>query len=150
VSTQDAVLLTRVGESQHVRKIVDKLKLGNGSYHLEHVTVRRPWGSYTVLEDHTTGYKLKRIDVHPCCELSLQSHQHRSEHWIVVSGTATVTKGGEVQVISKNESTFIRIGEAHRLANKGKLPLQIIEVQVGDYLGEDDIERFDDIYGRMK
>jgi len=150
VSTQDAVLLTRAGESQHVRKIVYKLKLGNGSYHLEHVTVRRPWGSYTVLEDHTTGYKLKRIDVNPCCELSLQSHQYRSEYWIVVSGTATVTKGGEVQVISKNESTFIRIGEAHRLANKGELPLQIIEVQVGDYLGEDDIERFDDIYGRMK
>ena len=148
VSTQDAVLLTRAGESQHVRKIVDKLKLGNGSYHLEHVTVRRPWGSYTVLEDHVTGYKLKRIDVNPGCELSLQSHQHRSEHWIVVSGTATVTKGNEVQVVSKNESTFIRIGETHRLANKGKLPLQIIEVQVGDYLGEDDIQRFEDHYGR--
>ncbi|MDX8397305.1 MAG: mannose-1-phosphate guanylyltransferase/mannose-6-phosphate isomerase [Mariprofundaceae bacterium] len=149
VETADAILLCKRGESQRVREIVSELKKqDSGSYHLEHVTVRRPWGSYTVLEDQTSGYKLKRIEVEPGARLSLQAHQHRSEHWIVVSGTATVTCGDAVTTLPKNTSTYIPIGETHRLENKGKLTLQMIEVQVGDYLGEDDIERFEDNYGR--
>lgn len=148
VETADAILLTKRGESQRVREIVDKIKSRGSREHIEHVTVTRPWGSYTVLEDHTSGYKLKRIEVNPGASLSLQRHQQRSEHWVVVSGTATVTRGDDVYAVRKNESTFISIGEKHRLANHGKEPLQIVEVQVGDYLGEDDIERFDDVYGR--
>jgi len=149
VETPDAILLCKRGESQRVREIVDVLKQeGHGTYHLEHVTVRRPWGSYTVLEDRGEGYKLKRIEVLPGGRLSLQAHQHRSEHWVVVSGTATVVCGDLVKVIAKNGSAYIPIGETHRLENRGKVPLQLIEVQVGEYLGEDDIERFEDSYGR--
>jgi len=149
VQTPDAILLCRRGESQRVREIVEVLKQqDNGTYHLEHVTVRRPWGSYTVLEGHGNGYKLKRIEVVPGGRLSLQAHQHRSEHWVVVSGTATVTCGELVKVVSKNGSAYIPVGETHRLENRGKVPLQLIEVQVGEYLGEDDIERFEDSYGR--
>jgi len=150
VETADAILLTRRGESQRVREVVDALKERGGSEHVEHLTVRRPWGSYTVLENRAAGYKLKRIEVSPGQSLSLQRHQHRSEHWVVVSGTATVTRDGEVFTVAKNESTFIPIGVRHRLENQGKIPLQIVEVQVGDYLGEDDIERFDDAYGRTE
>ena len=150
VETPDAILLCKRGESQRVREIVDTLKDGDhGTYHLEHVTVRRPWGSYTVLEDKGQGYKLKRIKVLPGARLSLQAHQHRSEHWVVVSGTATVTCGDLVKVIAKNGSAYIPIGEIHRLENRGKVVLQLIEVQVGEYLGEDDIQRFDDSYGRV-
>jgi len=150
VETPDAILLCKRGESQRVREIVDELKQGgHGSYHLEHVTVRRPWGSYTVLEDKGDGYKLKRIEVLPGARLSLQSHQHRSEHWVVVAGTATVVCGDLHKVIAKNGSAYIPIGETHRLENRGKVLLQLIEVQVGEYLGEDDIERFDDSYGRV-
>jgi len=147
VETADAILLCPRGESQRVREVVDQLKMSNGVEYLEHVTVQRPWGSYTVLEN-AAGYKMKRIAVHVGASLSLQRHQHRSEHWIVVSGTATVTCGDNIKTVSKNESTYIPIGEKHRLENKGKMPLQMIEVQVGDYLKEDDIERFDDVYGR--
>jgi mannose-1-phosphate guanylyltransferase/mannose-6-phosphate isomerase len=147
VETPDALLLLKRGESQQVRELVAALKQRDDDLHLEHVTVRRPWGSYTVLEN-AQGYKMKRIEVKPGASLSLQSHQHRSEHWIVVSGTATVIRGNEVIIVSKNESTYIPIGVKHRLENKGKIPLQMIEVQVGDYLGEDDIERFEDVYGR--
>jgi len=148
VETPDAILLCPRGESQRVREIVDMLKLQDDGTYREHVTVKRPWGSYTVLESLTTGFKLKRIEVKQGASLSLQSHQHRSEHWIVVSGTATVTRDDEVLTVTKNESTYIPIGTKHRLQNKGKIPLQMIEVQVGDYLEEDDIERFEDIYGR--
>ncbi|MDT8375567.1 MAG: mannose-1-phosphate guanylyltransferase/mannose-6-phosphate isomerase [Mariprofundaceae bacterium] len=148
VETPDAILLTRRGESQRVREIVDVIRARGSREHIEHRTVMRPWGSYTVLEDHDSGYKLKKIEVNPGASLSLQSHRQRSEHWVVVSGTATVTRGEEVYTVSSNESTFIPIGTKHRLANDGKTPLQIVEVQVGDYLGEDDIERFDDSYGR--
>lgn len=148
VETPDAILLTKRGESQRVKDVVELLKTRGGSSHLEHLTVRRPWGSYTVLEDHASGYKLKRIEVRPGASLSLQSHQHRSEHWVVVSGTATVTCGDKTFAVAKNESTYIPIGEMHRLANRGRIPLQMIEVQVGEYLGEDDIERFEDSYGR--
>jgi mannose-1-phosphate guanylyltransferase/mannose-6-phosphate isomerase len=150
VETADAILLCPKGESQRVREIVKVLKDGNHIEHHEHVTVQRPWGSYTVLDNKAEGYKLKRIEVKPGASLSLQSHQHRSEHWVVVSGTATVTRDDEVITVAKNESTYIPIGVKHRLENKGKMPLQMIEVQVGDYLEEDDIERFDDVYGRMK
>jgi len=151
VETADAILICKRDESQRVKDIVNILKDGtHGSYHLEHKTVRRPWGSYTVLEDKGDGYKLKRIDVLPGARLSLQAHQHRSEHWIVVVGTATVVCGDMCKVVAKNGSAYIPIGEIHRLENRGKVPLQLIEVQVGEYLGEDDIERFDDVYGRVK
>ncbi|MDX8391939.1 MAG: mannose-1-phosphate guanylyltransferase/mannose-6-phosphate isomerase [Mariprofundaceae bacterium] len=150
VETADAVLLAKRGDSQRVREIVDQLKARGSREHIEHLTVRRPWGSYTVLEDHDSGYKMKRIEVTPGHSLSLQRHQHRSEHWVVVAGTATVTRDDEIFTVSKNESTYIPIGVKHRLENRGRIPLQIVEVQVGEYLGEDDIERFDDSYGRMQ
>ncbi|EAU54614.1 mannose-1-phosphate guanylyltransferase/mannose-6-phosphate isomerase [Mariprofundus ferrooxydans] len=150
VETPDAILLARAGQSQRVKEIVGELVKTKGTLHLEHVTVRRPWGSYTVLENSGQGYKLKRIDVLPGGRLSLQSHQHRAEHWVVVSGTATITCGDLTRTVPKNGGTYIPIGEVHRLENRGKMPLQLIEVQVGDYLGEDDIERFEDSYGRKK
>ena len=148
VETADAVLITKRGESQRVREIVDDLKQSNAQEHLTHLTVERPWGRYTVLEE-LPGCKLKRITVDPNSELSLQRHQHRSEHWVVVSGTATVTLNSEVVTVTKNQSTYIPIGSKHRLENRGKIPLELIEVQVGEYLEEDDIERFDDTYGRV-
>ena len=148
VETPDAILLCKAGDSQRVKEIVNALKEGEGSYHLEHVTVRRPWGSYTVLESNGGGYQIKRITVNPGARLSLQSHQHRSEHWVVVAGTATVTCGDLVKTVATNYSAYIPIGEVHRLENRGKVPLQLIEVQVGEYLGEDDIQRFEDVYGR--
>jgi len=150
VETADAILLGKRGDSQRVREIVDKLKERGSREHIEHLTVRRPWGSYKVLEDSGSGYKMKRIEVLPGHSLSLQRHQHRSEHWVVVSGTATVTRGDETFTVSKNESTYIPIGVLHRLENKGRIPLQIVEVQVGEYVGEDDIERFGDSYGRTE
>lgn len=109
----------------------------------------RPWGTYTVL-DENNGYKIKRIEVNPGQRLSLQMHHHRSEHWIVVSGTAKVTCGEDEYMVNVNESTFISIGKNHRLENPGKIPLVIIEVQSGEYLGEDDIVRFDDDYRRCE
>jgi len=148
VETPDAVLITKRGETQRVREIVDQLKQDkNAQEHLFHCTVNRPWGSYTVLEEHPS-FKMKRITVNPGASLSLQRHQHRSEHWVVVSGTATVSRDEQVETVSKNQSTYIPIGMVHRLENQGKIPLEIIEVQVGEYLEEDDIERFDDTYGR--
>lgn len=109
----------------------------------------RPWGTYTVL-DESKGYKIKRIEVLPGQRLSLQKHHHRSEHWIVVSGTAKVTCGETVRIVNINESTFIPIGSSHRLENPGVIPLIIIEVQSGEYLGEDDIVRFQDDYHRVE
>lgn len=109
----------------------------------------RPWGTYTVLEENKS-YKIKRIEVNPGQRLSLQMHHHRSEHWIVVSGTARVTCGDDEYTVNVNESTFIPIGRNHRLENPGKIPLVIIEVQSGEYLGEDDIVRFDDDYHRCE
>ena len=109
----------------------------------------RPWGTYTVL-DENSGYKIKRIEVNPGQRLSLQMHHHRSEHWIVVSGTAKVTCGESVKIVNINESTFIPIGSNHRLENPGVIPLTIIEVQSGEYLGEDDIVRFQDDYHRVE
>lgn len=147
VETADAVLVSKRGETQRVREIVDALKERNAQEHILHLTVLRPWGSYTVLENQD-DFKMKRITVPPGSSLSLQRHQHRSEHWIVVSGTATVTRDGETITVTKNQSTYIPIGVKHRLENQGRIPLQMIEVQVGEYLEEDDIERFDDVYGR--
>lgn len=147
VETADAILVAPRGQTQRVREVVDELSRRNASECLLHRTVQRPWGSYTVLEE-SPGYKMKRISVVPGASLSLQRHQHRSEHWVVVSGTATVTRGEEVFTVARNESTYIPIGQRHRLENRGRIPLQIIEVQVGEYLEEDDIERFEDIYER--
>lgn len=148
VETPDAILITKRGQSQRVREVVDALRSGNGQEHICHLTVRRPWGSYSVLDDQASNFKIKRIEVNPGASLSLQSHQHRSEHWVVVSGTATIVRGEETLIVTKNESTYIPIGFKHRLQNKGKIPLQMIEVQVGEYLEENDIQRFDDEYGR--
>ena len=148
VETPDAILITKRGQSQRVREVVEALKQRGAREHLTHVTVQRPWGSFTVLEDESSGFKIKRITVIPGGKLSLQSHQHRSEHWVVVSGTATVVHGEDTRTVAKNESTYIPIGVKHRLENRGVIPLQIIEVQVGEYVEEDDIQRFDDQYGR--
>lgn len=147
VDTPDATLVTSKERAQEVRKVVEVLKKSNREEHLVHRTVQRPWGNYTVLEKGER-YKIKRIVLHPKAKLSLQVHHHRSEHWVVVSGAARVTRGEEVSDIHPNESTFIPISVKHRLENPGKIPLQIIEVQNGDYVEEDDIERFDDEYGR--
>jgi mannose-1-phosphate guanylyltransferase/mannose-6-phosphate isomerase len=148
VETADAILISRSDQTQRVREVVDVLDENGSSEHVTHVKVNRPWGSYTVLEEDAEGFKLKRIEVAPGSRLSLQSHAHRSEHWVVVSGTATVTNGDEIITVNKNQSTYIPMGTKHRLENRGKIPLHIVEIQVGEYLGEDDIERFDDNYGR--
>ncbi|MFA6970126.1 MAG: mannose-1-phosphate guanylyltransferase/mannose-6-phosphate isomerase [Gallionella sp.] len=148
VETADAILISRSDQTQRVREVVDTLQARGASEHVNHVRVNRPWGSYTVLEEDPEGFKLKRIEVAPGARLSLQSHAHRSEHWVVVSGTATVTNGDEIITVNKNQSTYIPMGTKHCLENRGKIPLHIVEIQVGEYLGEDDIERFDDNYGR--
>jgi len=148
IDTADATLVSSKEMVHEVRKVVETLKRNNREEHLVHRTVERPWGSYTVLEKGDR-YKIKRIVVHPEARLSLQLHQHRSEHWVVVSGTARVTRGEEVFDVNSNESTFIPIAVKHRLENPGLIPLQIIEVQNGDYVDEDDIERLADDYQRM-
>ena len=150
IETADAVLLTKRGASQDVRKIVDELtRRSEGTEHVLHMTVQRPWGSYTVLEEGP-GFKIKSIEVRPGGRLSLQRHRYRSEHWVVVNGEATVTADERKTTLHPNESTYIPVGAMHRLENLGTVPLQIIEVQVGSYVGEDDIQRFDDQYGRNK
>lgn len=147
VDTPDALLVADAGSAQQVKEVVAQLKLrGHESYRL-HRTVMRPWGTYTVLEDGT-GYKIKRIEVKPGAALSLQMHHHRSEHWIVVSGTAKVVCDDREFLVMTNESTYIPAGKKHRMENPGVLDLVMIEVQSGAYLGEDDIVRFSDIYGR--
>jgi mannose-1-phosphate guanylyltransferase len=147
VDTGDALLISKKGSSQKVKNVVAKLKESCSELHNIHLTASRPWGTYTVLED-TVGYKIKRIEVKPGKRLSLQKHFHRNEHWIVVSGTATVTVGDETKLIRPNESTYIKMGEVHRLANEGKIPVVLIEAQVGEYTGEDDIVRIDDDFKR--
>jgi mannose-1-phosphate guanylyltransferase/mannose-6-phosphate isomerase len=149
VDTADATLVSSKEMAPEVRKVVETLKRNNREEHLVHRTVERPWGSYTVLEKGKR-YKIKRIVLHPKARLSLQLHRHRSEHWVVVSGTARVTKGEEIFDVHSNESTFIPIAVKHRLENPGHIPLQIIEVQNGDYVEEDDIERLADDYQRIK
>jgi mannose-1-phosphate guanylyltransferase/mannose-6-phosphate isomerase len=147
VDTPDALLVTDKHCVQDVRQVVSQLKLQNYATHQVHRTVRRPWGSYTVLEE-SPSYKLKRIVVKPQAALSLQMHHHRSEHWVVLSGTADVVNGTKQYTVRANESTFIPAGRRHRLANRGAEELAIIEVQTGSYVGEDDIVRFEDVYGR--
>lgn len=148
VETADAVLISKSDQTQDVRKVVDALQQRGSTEHICHTKVNRPWGSYTVLEEDPEGFKLKRIEVAPGARLSLQSHKQRSEHWVVVSGTATVTNGNDVITVYKNQSTYIPIGTKHRLENLGTEPLHIVEIQVGEYLGEDDIQRYEDNYGR--
>jgi mannose-1-phosphate guanylyltransferase/mannose-6-phosphate isomerase len=147
VDTPDATLVTPKEKVQEVRKIVEVLKKNGHEEHLIHKTVERPWGSYTVLEKGI-GYKIKRVFLKPKAKLSLQLHKRRSEHWVVVVGIAQVTRGDETYLVHTNESTYIPINTQHRLENLGEEPLQIIEVQNGEYLEEDDIERFSDDYGR--
>jgi mannose-1-phosphate guanylyltransferase/mannose-6-phosphate isomerase len=147
VDTPDATLITPKERSQEVRKIVDVLRQSNREEHILHKTVERPWGSYTVLEK-SEGYKIKRVVLKPGSKLSMQLHRRRSEHWVVVAGEAKVTRGNEMYIVRTNESTYIPPHTKHRLENIGESFLQIIEVQNGEYLEEDDIERFDDIYGR--
>ncbi|MBL1259504.1 MAG: mannose-1-phosphate guanylyltransferase/mannose-6-phosphate isomerase [Thiotrichaceae bacterium] len=147
VETADAVLVANKDDAQHVKEIVAQLKLDGRSEHQIHKRVHRPWGNYEGI-DLGERYQVKRITVRPGASLSLQMHHHRAEHWIVVSGTARVTRGDEEFLLSENESTYIPIGVKHRLVNPGHVALEIIEVQSGSYLGEDDIVRFDDEYGR--
>lgn len=146
VDTGDALLISKKGSSQKVKKIVEKVRK-NSELHNIHLTGYRPWGTYTVLEDRP-GYKIKRIEVKPGKKLSLQKHYHRNEHWIVVSGTATVTVGDDTRIVRPNESTYIKMGEVHRLANNGIIPVVLIEAQVGEYTGEDDIIRIEDDFER--
>ncbi|MEX5611945.1 mannose-1-phosphate guanylyltransferase/mannose-6-phosphate isomerase [Pseudomonas protegens] len=147
IDTPDALLVADGNRSQDVKLIAQELKrLGHDAYKL-HRTVTRPWGTYTVLEEGPR-FKIKRIMVKPNASLSLQMHHHRSEHWIVVSGMARVTNGEDEFLLNTNESTFIKPGRTHRLVNPGVIDLVMIEVQSGEYLGEDDIVRFNDIYGR--
>jgi len=147
IDTPDALLVAHKERSQDVKQIAGQLKkIGHEAYKL-HRTVHRPWGTYTVLEEGP-GFKMKRIVVKPGASLSLQMHHHRSEHWIVVDGMAKVVNGEQDLLIATNESTFIPAGHKHRLENPGKIDLVLIEVQSGNYLGEDDIVRFEDHYGR--
>jgi len=147
VDTPDATLVCSRDRAQDVKKVVDELKKRKAEERLTHRTVHRPWGNYTILEEGDR-YKIKRIVVIPGAKLSHQLHHHRSEHWVVVSGTARVTNGDKEYDVHTNESTYIPMSTKHRLENPGKVPLQIIEVQNGEYLEEDDIVRFDDDYKR--
>jgi mannose-1-phosphate guanylyltransferase/mannose-6-phosphate isomerase len=147
VETADAVLVAHKNQAQDVKAIVGRLKDANRSEHISHRKVYRPWGCY---EGVDTGerFQVKRITVNPGAALSLQMHHHRAEHWIVVTGTARVTRGDEVFLLTENQSTYIPLGTKHRLENPGAMPLEMIEVQSGGYLGEDDIVRFEDKYNR--
>jgi mannose-1-phosphate guanylyltransferase/mannose-6-phosphate isomerase len=149
VETADAVLVAPLSRSQDVKKIVEHLKEQGRKEFRFHRTVYRPWGSYTVLEEQPR-YQIKRITVNPGQKLSLQKHHHRHEHWVVVTGTARITNGDTISLVYENQSTYIKAGDLHRLENPGVIPLELIEVQIGSYLGEDDIVRFDDDYGREK
>ena len=147
VETADAVLVANRDQVQNVKGIVEQLKQLQRNEALLHRRVNRPWGNYEGI-DVGERFQVKRITVNPGASLSLQKHHHRAEHWIVVKGTAKVTCGEKILILSENQSTYIPLGEVHRLANPGKIPLEIIEVQSGSYLGEDDIIRFEDNYGR--
>ncbi|MBV6319941.1 mannose-1-phosphate guanylyltransferase/mannose-6-phosphate isomerase [Duganella violaceipulchra] len=147
VETNDAVLVCHKDQVQRVKNIVEHLKTQQRTEHLHHTKVYRPWGCYEGI-DIGERFQVKRITVNPGGKLSLQMHHHRAEHWIVVSGTARVTCGEQVTLLTENESTYIPIGTTHRLENPGKLPLHLIEVQSGSYLGEDDIVRLEDVYQR--
>jgi mannose-1-phosphate guanylyltransferase/mannose-6-phosphate isomerase len=149
VETPDAVLVADKSRSQDVKHIVTQLQKTKREEHTLHRKVHRPWGWYDSI-DEGARFKVKRIQVKPKASLSLQKHHHRAEHWIVVKGTAEITCGDKKLLLTENQSTYIPLGEVHRLANPGAIPLEIIEVQSGGYLGEDDIVRFEDHYGRSR
>ncbi len=148
VETSDAVLVARKDSAQEVRDLVSQLETDRRPEYEDHREVHRPWGSYDVL-DTGDGFKVKRIKIDPGAALSLQKHQHRGEHWVVVRGTARITRGSELFLLTENQSAYVPKQVTHRLENPGKETLEIIEVQLGGYLGEDDIERFDDRYDRQ-
>jgi mannose-1-phosphate guanylyltransferase / mannose-6-phosphate isomerase len=147
VSTSDAVMVVPRSRAQEVRELVTKLKAAKRAEATDHKRVHRPWGYYESI-DMGERFQVKRIVVIPGGILSLQKHRHRAEHWVVVRGTAEVTIGEQVRAVHENESVYIPIGAVHRMANNGKIPLELIEVQTGSYLGEDDIERLEDFYKR--
>ena len=149
VDTPDALLVAKRGETQRVREAVEQMKATGRTEHKTHRLVHRPWGCY---EDIDAGerFRVKRITVDPGQKLSLQFHHHRAEHWIIVSGTARVTRGEETLLLTENQSVYIELGQLHRLENPGKVPLKLIEVQTGAYLGEDDIVRVEDAYQRVE
>jgi mannose-1-phosphate guanylyltransferase/mannose-6-phosphate isomerase len=147
VDTPDVVLVAHRNQAQQVKAIVERLDEAQRAEIDIHAQVHRPWGCYQGI-DRDERYQVKRISVKPGASLSLQKHHHRAEHWIVVKGSARVTRGEETFLLTENQSTYIPVGELHRLENPGKIPLELIEVQSGSYLGEDDIVRFDDEYGR--
>jgi mannose-1-phosphate guanylyltransferase / mannose-6-phosphate isomerase len=149
VATRDAVLVTSKAESQSVKDVVAKFEKAGREEVINHQRVHRPWGWYErlALGDR---FQVKCIMVSPGSTLSLQSHFHRSEHWVVVKGAMEVTKDGEVIVLAENQSTFVPVGSRHRMRNPGKIPAFLIEVQSGGYLGEDDIVRYEDVYGRVE
>jgi mannose-1-phosphate guanylyltransferase/mannose-6-phosphate isomerase len=147
VETPDAVLVSDRARSQQVKQVVATLERRRRNEHTLHRKVHRPWGWYDSI-DAGDRFQVKRIMVKPGASLSLQMHHHRAEHWIVVRGTAEVTCGERTVLLTENQSTYIPLGERHRLRNPGKVPLEIIEVQSGSYLGEDDIVRMEDVYGR--
>jgi mannose-1-phosphate guanylyltransferase/mannose-6-phosphate isomerase len=147
VETPDAILVADRHQVQQIKAVVARLKDARRAEGHAHRKVYRPWGWYDSI-DSGERFQVKRIQVNPGAAISLQMHHHRAEHWVVVRGTAKVTRGDEVILVAENQSTFIPIGTTHRLENPGKVPLEIIEVQSGSYLGEDDIVRFEDLYGR--
>jgi mannose-1-phosphate guanylyltransferase/mannose-6-phosphate isomerase len=149
VETPDAALVAHRDHAQRVKDLVARLTAQQRTEATDHHRVHRPWGCYREI-DQAERYQVKRITVKPGASLSLQMHHHRAEHWIVVRGTARVTRGEETFLLSENQSTYIPLGERHRLENPGRIPLEMIEVQSGSYLGEDDITRYDDVYGREK
>ena len=149
VETSDAILVADKSHVQEIKSLVKNLEDKGRSEVKTHSRVYRPWGSYETM-DLEDRFQVKRITVKPGEVLSLQKHHHRAEHWIVVKGTALVTRGNEQILLSEDESTYIPLGTVHRLENPGKIPLELIEVQTGSYLGEDDIVRLEDVYGRKE
>jgi mannose-1-phosphate guanylyltransferase len=147
IETKDAVLVAHKDHVQNVKEVVENIRKLGRREHVNHREVYRPWGHYDCI-DFGDRDLVKRITVKPGAKLSVQMHHHRAEHWIVVRGTAKVQKGDETIMLSENQSTYIALGEIHALENPGKIPLELIEVQSGSYLGEDDIVRFEDRYGR--
>ena len=147
VETPDAVLVADRNSDQEIKKVVEELKKSHRSELRNNRRVHRPWGSYETIDSDSQS-QVKRITVHPGAALSLQKHNHRAEHWTVVSGIAEIIRGNEVFTLGENQSTYIPSGVVHRLGNPGEIPLNLIEIQSGSYLGEDDIVRIDDSYGR--
>ena len=148
VETKGAVLVVPSDRVQEVKSLVGQIREAGRSEHVSHREVHRPWGTYDSVEAGP-GYQVKRLSVKPGGAMSLQRHRHRAEHWVVVVGVARITRDDEVFDLRTNQSTYIPLGAKHRIENPGSETLHIIEVQTGDYLGEDDIERFEDVYGRV-